>query len=122
LSDGEKEGILYLSPWIVPPRLKGKTEEEILRLAGENRERIEPHLETIRKSGASALIINDLSLYFHAGDAPQLWLTVERIPTVVMNGYYGRHFGEGSVSRKERGEMKWLMARCDRVLFLPPTP
>jgi len=119
-TDEEKEGILYLSPRIVPPRLLGKSEEEIRRLAGENRQRIDQALRTLQFSAASVLFINDISLYFHAGEGEQIWISLEKISTVVMNGYYGRYFGSSPLSQKERTEMEFLMVRCDRVLFLPP--
>lgn len=119
-TEEEKEGILYLSPRIIPPRLLGKSEEEIRRLAGENQQRIDQALRTLQASPASVLFINDISLYFHAGDGEQIWLSLEKISTLVMNGYYGRYFGSISLSQRERAEMESLMARCDRVLFLPP--
>jgi len=119
-TDEEKEGILYLSPRILPPRLLGKSEEEIRRLAEENRERIDQALRTLQPSATSVLFINDISLYFHAGDAEQIWVSLEKVSTLVMNGYYGRYFGSSPLSQRERAEMESLMARCDRVLFLPP--
>jgi hypothetical protein len=120
LSEEEKGGVIYLSPLIVPPRLRGKSEEEVQRLAGENRERIDQILRTPKASGVNVLFVNDISLYFHAGRAEQLWLQVEGIPTLILNGYYGRYFGDSSLSRRERSEMEFLMARCDRVLYFPP--
>ena len=46
LSEEEKDGVIYLSPLIVPPRLRGKSEEEVQRPAGENRERIDQIFRT----------------------------------------------------------------------------
>ena len=122
LTKAEKEGTLYLSPPIVAPRLLGKSDEEILRLAAENRLRIDEALQILSLSDASVFFINDVSLYFHAGDGEQIWLLLEKIPTVIMNGYYGRYFGSSPLSLRERAEMEFLMARSDRVLFLPPFP
>ncbi len=119
-TEEEKEGILHLSPRIVPPRLLGKSEEEIRRLAEENRERTDQALRRLQTSATSVLFINDISLYFHAGDVEQIWLILENISTVIMNGYYGRYFGSSPLSQRERAEMEFLMVRCDRVLFLPP--
>jgi hypothetical protein len=116
----EKEGILYLSPRILPPRLLGKSETGIRRLARENRKRIDRALSTLRSCAASVLFINDLSLYLHDGEGEKIWLSLENISTVVMNGYYGRFFGSSPLSQRERAEMEFLMVRCDRVLFLPP--
>jgi hypothetical protein len=56
LSGEEKEGIVYLSPSIVPPRLRGKSEDEVLRLAGENRERIDQILQTPRASDRKSVV------------------------------------------------------------------
>jgi hypothetical protein len=119
LSEEEKGGVIYLSPLIVPPRLRGKSEEEVQRLAEENRERIDQILRTPKASGVNVLFVNDISLYFHAGRPEQLWLQVEGISTLILNGDYGRYFGDSSLSRRERSEMEFLMARCDRVLFFP---
>jgi hypothetical protein len=120
LTPQEKEGILYLSPLILPPRLLGKDEEEIQKLARENRIRIEKVLEGFQASQFSILIINDVSLYFHDGDARTLLSFLDGIPTVIMNGYYGSYFGESALSRKERREMETLMARCSQVFLLSP--
>jgi hypothetical protein len=122
LTQAEKEGILYLSPRIVPPRLLGKSDEEILRLAAGNRVRIDEALQMLSPPDASVFFINDISLYFHAGDGGQIWLLLEKIPTVIMNGYYGRYFGSTPLSLRERSDMEFLMARSDRVLFLPRSP
>ncbi len=120
LTPREKEEILYLSPLILPPRLLGKDEEEIRSLARENRIRIEKILEGFQVPRFSILIINDVSLYFHDGDAQRLLSFLEGVPTVVMNGYYGSYFGESALSRKVRREMEDLMSRCDQVFFLSP--
>jgi len=119
-TEEEKEGILYLSPRILPPRLLGKNEAGIRRLARENRQRIDRALSTLRSSAASVLFINDISLYFHDGSGEKIWLSLEKISTIVMNGYYGRYFGSSPLSQRERAEMEFLMVRCERVFFLPP--
>ncbi len=119
-TEEEKEGILYLSPRILPPRLLGKSDAGIRRLARGNRQRIDRALSTLRSFAASVLFINDVSLYFHEGEGEKIWLILENISTVIMNGYYGRYFGSSPLSQRERAEMEFLMVRCDRVLFLPP--
>ena len=122
LTDREREGLLYLSPLILPPRLLGRNEKEVDRMAEENRQRIDAVLENLRSAKAQILFVNDLSLYFHSGKTERLWREIEPFPTVIMNGYYGRYFRDSDLSRRERAEMESLMARCDRVLFLPPIP
>jgi hypothetical protein len=98
----------------------GKNEEEIQRLARENRIRIEKILESFPASQFSILVVNDVSLYFHDGDAKGLLSFLVGIPTVLINGYYGSYFGESVLSRRERKEMEELMSRCDQVFFLSP--
>ncbi len=119
LTPQEKERILHLSPVILPPRLLGKNEGEVQALAKENRERIDAALEKIRGQKLSVLVINDVSLYFHDGEARFLLSSVEHVPTLLINGYYGKYFGDSPLSRKEREQMEYLMSRCDRVYLLP---
>jgi hypothetical protein len=116
-----KEKIHYLSPLILPPRLSGKNEEDIRRIARENRQRIDGALQNCIGKNISIWLMNDVTLYLHDGQAEELFSIIADIPTVVMNGYYGRYFGESPLSRRERMEMENLMSRCDRVIFLPPT-
>ncbi len=119
LTPEEKEKILHLSPAILPPRLLGKDEGEVRALAKENRERIDAALEMIRGQKLSVLVINDVSLYFHDGEAQFLLASVEHVPTLLINGYYGKFFGDSPVSRNERDQMEYLMSQCDRVYLLP---
>ncbi|NWF55077.1 MAG: hypothetical protein HXY45_09820 [Syntrophaceae bacterium] len=120
LTVGEKEEILYFSPLISPPRMMGRNETEVRRLAQENRQRIDPLLSQIKKRALPFLLVNDITLYFQDGKAEHFLSFIEGIPTVIMNGYYGRYFGDSPFSRAERTEMESLMCACDRVIFLPP--
>ena len=120
LTAAEKEETLYFSPLILPPRMMGKSEVEVCRLAEENRERIEPILVQIKNRAPTFLLVNDITLYLQGGKASHLLSYIEGIPTVIMNGYYGRYFGESPFSQRERWEMETLMSRCDRVIFLAP--
>jgi hypothetical protein len=119
LSFQEKEQVLYLSPRIIPPRLFGKSKEEIQALAQENCQRIEHALQVLREKVLSCLIINDVSLYLHEGSAEQLLSSVGKISTLLMNGYYGGYFGDCFLSRRERAQMEILMSHCHQVIFLP---
>jgi hypothetical protein len=120
LTAAEREETTYFSPLILPPRLIGKNEAEVCRLAEENRARIEPFLVQIKKWKPAFLLVNDVTLYLQAGTADHLLSCIEEIPTVLLNGYYGRYFGESPFSQRERSETEALMSQCDRVIFLPP--
>jgi hypothetical protein len=122
ISIREKEQVLYLSPRIIPPRLFGKSKEEIQTLARENYQRIEDALQVLREKVLNCLIINDVSLYLHGGSAEQLLSFVGRISTLLMNGYYGSYFGDCFLSRRERAQMEILMSHCHQVIFLPSLP
>ena len=100
--------------------MMGKNETEVLLLAEENRRRIDPILAQIKRREPTFLLVNDITLYLQNGKADQLISCIEGIPTIIMNGYYGRYFGKNSFSQRERFEMEALMSRCDRVVFLPP--
>jgi len=119
LVPAERERILYLSPQISPPRLWGKDEEEIQALAQENLRRIEGEFKKLQGRSLRTVVINDVSLYLQAGRAEDLILSLEKIPTLVMNGYYGRYFGTSAFSRREREQMEILISHCDQVFYLP---
>jgi len=119
LSPGERERMLYISPQIAPPRLWGKDEEEIQALAQENLRRIEGEFKKLRGRSLRTVVINDVSLYLQAGRAEDLIFSWEKIPTLIMNGYYGRYFGASAFSRREREQMEVLISRCDQVFYLP---
>lgn len=120
LSLKEKKQVFYFSPRIVPPRLTGKTEEEIRELARGNYERIKESLRALKEKDPACLVINDVSLYLHEGSAEKLISYIEIIPTLLMNGYYGRFFGDSAFSRREREQMEILIGCCHQVFYLPP--
>lgn len=119
LSPAEKGRVLLLSPPIVPPRMLGRTEGEVMALARENHRRIREEFPRLRPAAPQALIINDLSLFLQEGSAEELFSVLKKIPTVFMNGYLGSFFPHDSLlGRRERDRMQDLMRRCDRVIHL----
>ena len=119
LSAQEKKRVIFFSPEIVPPRLSGKNEEEINAFARGNCQRIEESLRAIRGKALECLVVNDVSLYLHAGSTKQLMVFVGGISTLVINGYYGHYFGDSILSRREHEQMEILMSYCDPIFFLP---
>ncbi|MBN1141344.1 MAG: hypothetical protein JXB25_06065 [Deltaproteobacteria bacterium] len=114
----EHSRLRYLTTRIEAPRLRGQDEAEALALAEGNRARIEPLLEDYLAAPAEILVINDATLYLHAGSAERLLLTASKAGTLVVNGYYGRDFPEGAVSLRERRALEQLMPFFDRVLLM----
>ncbi len=115
-----EERINYFSPLIIPPRLTGRSEEEIWQIAKENFKKIEECLWLMQEQAWSLIVINDATLYLHHGRAEELLKRVAMTPTIVLNGYFGRYFGNSAFSRRERGEMIKLLLACDQIVFLPP--
>jgi hypothetical protein len=107
------------SPGIIPPRLTAKTEKETWDLARENFLRIEEAFERLPARAWKLVVLNDVSIYLQAGSADQLLARLQPFPTVVMNGYYGRYFGEGPLSLREREQIDLLKAACHQVFYLP---
>jgi len=119
LAEEDRRRIWLEAPRIVPPRLTAKTEEEAWELARGNFRRIEESFERLPAREWKLFVLNDVSLYLQAGRADQLLARLQPFPTVVMNGYYGRYFGEGPLSLREREQMDLLKAACHQVFFLP---
>ena len=114
---------LLLPGAVRAPRLQGRTASEVLELAEANRRVIEPLLERYLKGPAPLLVINDLTIYLHAGTVRRLMEVIGRADTFLGNAYYGRflHDDRGSgVSRREREAVEELMGHMDYVIHLPP--
>ena len=111
--------VLYLAAALKPPRLSAGTEEEALRIAEENKEKIETLLEAYPPSGRDILFINDVSLYLHAGTAERLLAYVAGAATIVANGYYGMRLGAGQITLHEAAEMGKLIEAFPHRISLP---
>lgn len=114
-----QERIALFSPLIRPPRLTGRSPEAIGQIAKENFKKIERCLHQMQKQSWSLIVINDVTLYLHQGQAEKLLRQVALAPTIVLNGYFGRFFGSSAFSRREREEMTKLLLVCDQIIFLP---
>lgn len=115
-----QERIAHFSPMIRAPRLTGHSPEAIWQIAKENFEKIESCFHLMQKQSWSLIVINDVTLYLHQGQAEKLLRQVALAPTIVLNGYFGRFFGSSAFSRREREEMTKLLLACDHIIFLPP--
>ncbi len=102
-------GVIYLSTNLEPPRLSSKSEEEAVGKAGENAKKIEKLFCDFAGSARDILFVNDISIYLQAGTAQKFVSAVEKVTTLVANGYYGEKLGGGVVSGRERKEMEALM-------------
>jgi hypothetical protein len=120
----ETPEIRYLTERIAPPRLMGKNDVEIQRLARQNAsvidalmhravcnaEKITPH--------HPILIINDASLYLQSGRTDRLLSLIRSYPTAIVNAYYGRSFTPTTFTARERKGVETIVAACDIVIRL----
>jgi len=106
----------YLTAAITAPRLKGKNKAEMLELAEGNRRHIEALLESYRVAPEPVLVINDVTLYLHAGFAERLAAVAGAASTLLVNAYCGDDFEEVFLSRRERLELERFAPFFDRVL------
>jgi len=114
--------VKYLIPAVVyPPRLASKNSRELLYFAKENLKNIDPLINEYLKIPTKILIINDVSIYFHAGDLDKILQCVNRAETFIANSYYGEtlknDFGTG-ISRRERNLVEQLMKYMSKIFRL----
>jgi len=114
--------VRYLVPEIVyTPRLSGKSKDEIITLAVRNAMNIKSCILEYLQAPSPILILNDLSMYLHAGDLVDIIECIEVANTFVGNGYYGTFFSEdygSGISVRERVLMECLMRFMDSVYRL----
>ncbi|PKN36026.1 MAG: hypothetical protein CVU61_00570 [Deltaproteobacteria bacterium HGW-Deltaproteobacteria-19] len=107
----------------VPPRLSSRTEAEALEKAHRNRLAIDALFPRVSETSRDILFINDVSLYLQSGNAEDLISFLHRFGTVIANGYWGNRLGGGSLTDREKEQMKKLMAGFEiggRVILLEP--
>ena len=103
------------------PRLSGKSKEEILKLAEENYRLIKPYLIRYREKPTHILIINDLSIYLHAGSLEDILECLLIANTFIANSYYGtflRNDKGSGISKREKELIDKLMKYCDIIIDL----
>jgi len=114
--------VKYLAPSVVyAPRLTSKSSQELLYLVKENVKNLDPLIDEYIRNPTKILIINDLSIYFHAGDLSKILQCLSKAETFLANSYYGKtlknDFNTG-VSYRERNLVKKMMRYMDRVIML----
>ena len=111
----------YYTSTFYAPRLMGKSEEEVLRYASENRFECERLLHAFLSHPTSILIINDITIYYQIGDLGLLNDVLTSVDTFIANGYYGTtikdKFGN-DVSLNESTMTMKLMDLMDVVISL----
>ncbi len=111
---------LYLSPErVYAPRLASSTSRQLLYYAEQNRRMIEPLLERFTENPSRLLIMNDLTMYLHAGKLERILGCVKSAQTFLGTAYCGsglrRDLGTG-ISEKERKLVEELAQFMDIVV------
>lgn len=105
----------YYTASILPPRLSTEDPSRQWALARSNLEKIEGLFASYLQDPKEILVINDVTLYLHAGTLERLLRVLSRSVVAIVNGYYGAFLGESPLSREERDKMEKLAKHCDTV-------
>lgn len=114
--------VRYLTPEEVhTPRLTGTSREQILLLARLNRKLMEPLLSEFIQDATEVLIMNDITLYLHAGKLERILRCARSAKTFLATAYYGSKLArdlETGISLREKRLTDELAAFMDRVAWI----
>jgi hypothetical protein len=113
---------LLRPPAIAAPRIQGKTPTEVRAMAEANRAAIEPLIDRWLEHSVHVLMINDLTLYLHAGSVERIVEAIRRAKTFIGNAYYGELLRDdhgSALSVREREAVELLQRSMDYVIRLP---
>ena len=113
------EPLLYLTTSIIAPRLTGKDEYHILKLAEENATAIEKLFAKFSQQKREILFVNDVTLYFQAGDFDRFIKILDSTSTHIINAYYGHTFSDSKLTEREKKLTEALMKLCDQIIEMP---
>jgi GTPase SAR1 family protein len=113
------ESLLYLTTSIIAPRLTGKDEHHTLKLAEKNATTIEKLFTNFFRQKREILFVNDVTLYFQAGDFEHFIKILDTASTHIINAYYGHTFSDSELTRREKNLTEKLMKLCDQIIEMP---
>jgi len=113
------EPLLYLSTSILAPRLTGKDEYHTRKLAEKNATAIKKLFTKFYKQKREILFVNDVTLYFQAGDIKHFIKILNTTSTPIINAYYGHTFSDSKLTRREKKLTEELMKLCDQIIEMP---
>jgi len=102
------KNVRYFSEEIIPPRLSSKSEDEALRYAIMNFKKLKPLLDEYVANPTKILIINDLSIYAHAGPFEDVDACIMESETFIANSYFGKKI-DGKFPRIGYRERKFII-------------
>ena len=114
--------VRYLKPWkIIPPRMMGKSREEVLKYARSNMLALKPLIEEYLRNPTEILLINDLTIYLHAGKVEDIIQLINISKTFTATAYEGKRLADdkgSGITDKERESLNRLKELVDEVLTL----
>ena len=113
------EPLLYLTTSILAPRLTGKDEYHTLKLAEKNATAIEKLFTKFYRQKREILFVNDVTLYFQAGDFERFTKILDITSTHIINAYYGHAFSDSELTRREKKLTEALIKQCDQIIEMP---
>jgi len=110
----------YLRPKrVFTPRLTGTSRKQVLKYAELNRMAIEPLFNMFVRKPTRILILNDVTLYLHAGSLETVLKCMRLAETFLGTAYSGSKFAEDSgsgLSAREEQLVKELSSYMDQVV------
>jgi len=114
--------VMYLTPPLVrAPRIEGKERGEVIYLANFNKNSIEPLIQSFLKQPTPVLIIDNLSIYLHAGDVSKIFDCMDVAKTFIANSYYGTSLSDdknSGITERERKLIDRLIEKSDTIIRL----
>ena len=114
--------VKYLKPWrIIPPRTMGKNREEVIRYARLNMLALKPLIEEYLRNPTEILLINDLTIYLHAGEVEDIIQLINISKTFTATAYEGEKLADdkgSGITDRERRSLDRLKGLVDEVLRL----
>lgn len=112
--------VRFLSPErVYTPRLTGTSREQVLKYAELNRRLMEPLFMGFVQRTTKILILNDITLYLHAGKLETILKCMRLAETFLATAYYGSRLAEdrrSGISVREKQIIKRLATYMDQII------
>lgn len=112
----------YLTPKkVFTPRISARTAKELLKLTIMNRDNMQSLIYRYLNTPTKILVINDLTLYIHAGSLDLIDECIMVSETFIANAYYGDKlsFDYGTcISLREKNMVLELIRYMDNVIVM----
>ncbi len=116
--------VRYLRPKkVFTPRISSRNKKELIKMALSNAEALNPLLNLYLKQPTRILLMNDLTIYLHAGQLTKILTCIKKAKTFIGTAYKGKYLEKDmntGLSRKERELTQELMKFMDQNVFLTP--